>query len=186
MKRSFRRKVNRSNKDRLYTIFAFFIVAPIISVLLAFTIVQNFILPRLSEDQMTSSQILQTKDKEQNDINMNTDIELSDNTETEDLEQNEESNDTEKTSDESTIESTFFSIQLGNFSSLTNAKTFMNELAEKNINECYIIKVDEAYKVFSGQFDIKEEAYDYLEEIRLIYEDAFVNKVSNEDIIFSN
>lgn len=51
MRRTMRRKVTNTGKDRLYTIFAFFIVAPVISIVLAFALVQNVILPRLEEGQ---------------------------------------------------------------------------------------------------------------------------------------
>lgn len=180
MRRTMKRKVTNTGKDRLYTIFAFFIVAPVISIVLAFALVQNVILPRLEEGQKTIS-IMEDelgnnaeKDYELDDDLSSTGNEDSTVADSEDI--TEDNTDL----DEENIETVFYGIQIGNFSSLTNAEAFIKELEENNIQNGYIVNVEGAYKVFSGEFKLKEEAYSYLEKVRELYTDAFVNTVTNK------
>ncbi len=181
MRRTVGRKVNKNNKDRLYTIFAFFIVAPIISIVLAFFLVQNVILPRLSENQKTIDIIEEGLGEEVGkDVGLDINTSINNNEdmlESEPTEEKDESPDDKGGVVEETI---FYSVQVGNFSSITNAEALVKELKEKNINDCYVVNIGESYKVFAGEFHIKDEAYKYLENIRELYEDAFVNMVSNK------
>ena len=184
MRRTMRRKVTNTGKDRLYTIFAFFIVAPIISIVLAFALVQNVILPRLDEGENTISTI----EEGLGDIGENNyelDDEINSNEEGENL-SSEPTEMIDKDSElgaENTVATVFYGIQIGNFSSITNAETFISELKGNNINDGYIVNVGDSYKVFAGEFKTKEDAYGYLESIREKYEDAFVNSVSSKDKI---
>lgn len=184
MRRTMRKKVTNTGKDRLYTIFAFFIVAPIISIVLAFALVQNVILPRLEEGENTISTIEEGLGGiEENNYELDDDFNL--NEDSRDLE-SAPSELTDKDADsgeDNTVATVFYGVQIGNFSSIANADTFINELKGNNINNGYIVKVGDSYKVFAGEFQIKEEAYSYLESIREAYEDAFVNTVSSKDKI---
>ncbi|WIV10567.1 SPOR domain-containing protein [Proteiniborus sp. MB09-C3] len=184
MRRNVRRRVSNTSKDRLYTIFAFFIVAPIISIVLAIVLVQNVILPRLEEGQNAISTIEDNLDKKgMNNLDSNIDSNSAGDKDMSGLEPVDETDQKPESNDENTIETTFYSVQIGNFSSTANAETFIKELKEKNINDGYIVNVGESYKVFAGEFQAKEEAYSYLENIKKLYEDAFVNSVSSKDKI---
>lgn len=180
MRRTMRRKVTNTGKDRLYTIFAFFIVAPVISIVLAFALVQNVILPKLEEGQKTISTI-----EEGLGDNVEKNYELDDDlssTGDEDITaaESEDLTEADSESEEETIETIFYGIQIGNFSSIANAEAFIKELEANNIQNGYIVNVEDSYKVFSGEFKLKEEAYGYLENIREVYADAFVNTVSSK------
>ncbi|WP_352418826.1 SPOR domain-containing protein [Proteiniborus sp.] len=180
MRRNAGRRVNRNNKDRLYTIFAFFVVAPIISIVLAFGLVQNVILPRLAEEQKTINTIeegLGEEEKSDNEFNIDTNI--TDNENVTEVVPTEETQGTAGVIEETT----FYSVQVGNFSSITNAEALVKELKENNINDGYIVNNEESYKVFAGEFQIKDEAYNYLDKIRKLYEDAFVNTLSSKEKI---
>lgn len=182
MRRSFGRKVNKSNKDRLYTIFAFFVIAPIISIVLAFLLVQNVIIPRLDEDQKANSTIEEgISETGEGDIDLNNDTNIADNVDITKPDKPEEIEGSPSSGQVNAEETTFFSVQIGNFSSVTNAQALINDLKENNINDGYIVNVEDSYKVFAGEFQIKEDAYNYLENIREFYEDAFMNTVSSND-----
>jgi len=183
MRRTMRRSIS-NNRDRLYTIFAFFIIAPIISIVLAFALVQNVILPRLDEghNTITTENILDNEIEDEFD---SSNLELIDNEEasvSDSLEEQGEGT-ISQTENKNTIDSIFYGVQVGNFSSIANAELFIKELKANNIDDGYIVNVGDSYKVFTGEFQIKDDAYNYLESIRKLYEDAFVNVVSSEDKI---
>lgn len=184
MRRTRRKRVDKDKKDRLYTIFAFFIVAPIISIVLGFALVQYVILPRLDAEQKAINPIEEKiGEEEKSETKLNIDADISDTEDKSEPEPIEEKNDASNNEEENVKETTFFGVQLGNFSSITNAQVLAKELKENNIDG-YIVSDGNFYRVFAGEFNVKEEAYNYLENIREIYEDAFVNLVSsNEEII---
>ncbi|SCG83774.1 hypothetical protein DW1_2209 [Proteiniborus sp. DW1] len=184
MRRTIRKRVTNTGKDRLYTIFAFFIVAPILSIVLAFALVQNVILPRLDEGQKTISTVDEgLGDKVEKNYGLEGDLSSTVDGETLGTEAIDLTENVSE-SEEETAETTFYGIQIGNFSSITNAEEFIKELKGNNFDNGYIVNVGNSYKVFAGEFKIKEEAYNYLENVREIYEDAFVNTVSSKDKIF--
>ena len=174
-----RSKVTKTGKERFYTIFAFFVIAPIISIVLAFALVQNVILPRLEEGESTISNLEEGLGNI-GDNNYELDNDFSQIEDIEDLESNP--NDlTVKDSDSRNPVTVYYGVQIGNFSSITNAEIFINEIKGNNINNGYIVNIGDTYKVFAGEFQAKEEAYGFLESVREVYEDAFVNVVSSED-----
>lgn len=185
MRRTVKRKVD-NNRDRLYTIFAFFVVAPIISIVLAFVLVQNVILPRLDNGQNVISTIDNNLDNElESDLDSRS-SQLTDNeniSNEDSMEEQSTYTEVSQTEDENTVGSTFYSVQVGNFSSITNAELLVKELKSNNIEDSYIVDLGDSYKVFAGEFQSKDEAYNYLEIIRKLYEDAFVNVVSSKDKI---
>ncbi len=184
MRRTVGRRINKSNKDRLYTIFAFFIVAPIISIVLAFFLVQNVILPRLSEEQKAIGTIEEGLGEEiGKDVDLDIDTSIKDNENMLESETTKEKDEIPDNEDEVVKETIFYGVQIGNFSSITNAEALVKELKEKNINDCYVVNIGESYKVLAGEFHTKDEAYKYLENINKIYEDAFVNTVSDKNKI---
>lgn len=181
MRRTIGRRVNRNKKDRLYTFFAFFVVAPIISIVLAFVLVQNVILPRLAEEQKTIDTVEERLGEGGNDyIDLNSDTSIANNENISESGQTEETGEVSGINEENVEETIFYSIQVGSFSSITNAETLIKELKDNNINDGYIVNVEESYKVFAGEFQIKDEAYNYLENIKKLYGDAFVNTVSSK------
>ncbi|SDZ32223.1 Sporulation related domain-containing protein [Proteiniborus ethanoligenes] len=186
MRRITRTKINKNKKDRLYTIVAFFIAAPIISILLGFFLVQYVILPRLSEGENTLNpiehRVEENKETEADDISNDSVYEDDLNNQIGDTEESSDNTDLvdslPNTGDEEQREVTFYSVQLGNFSSITNAESFIKELKENNIDG-FIIS-NGTFKVFTGEFNSRDDAYKHLEGIKPIYEDAFVNLVSKK------
>ncbi len=183
MRRIPRRKVTNTSKDRLYTIFAFFIVAPIISIVLAFALVQNVILPRLEEQTTISTIDEGLGDKVENSYELEDELNSAGDGESSGKESIDLTDEDLKPKEEDTVATTFYGIQIGNFSSITNAEAFIRELKGNNIEDGYIVNVENSYKVFAGEFEIKEDAYSYLENIRKTYVDAFVNVVSSKNKI---
>lgn len=189
MGRITRTKINKNKKDRLYTIITFFIAAPIISIVLGFFLVQYIILPRLSEEQNTLNpieyRIEENKESEESNSPssvlpsdgaepQNETIDTEDSLEEADLVDNSSNEETEEKKDIS-----FYSIQLGSFSSLANAESFLKELKGNNIDG-YILK-NRTFTVFSGEFNSKEDAYKYLDDIKKLYGDAFIKLVSKKE-----
>ena len=67
----------------------------------------------------------------------------------------------------------FYSAQIGCFSSIENAKVFVQELKGNDISG-YIVKMDDKYKVYSGMFIDREDAQTHKDQVKEIYEDVFV------------
>ncbi|MGF7056518.1 SPOR domain-containing protein [Brassicibacter mesophilus] len=171
MRQTIRRKRHKVKKDRLFTILAFFVVAPIISVLLGFVLVKYMILPRfLPVQKEPTSQIIQDDISNSDDTNFQQNMQDEDNSEQSTQNQNIQLK-------QSKLEGiTLYNIQAGNFSSVENAESLVKELATNGITG-YIVKLD-SYKVFTGTYFNREEADKYLSKVKNTYSDSFVNTFS--------
>jgi len=167
MRQPMRSKRHKVKKDRLFTILAFFVLAPIISVFLGFALVKYMILPRfLPVKEETSLQTLQ-EDIDNKETEFQQDIQNVDNSEQSTQDQNVQTK-------QSKLEGiTLYNIQVGNFSSIENADNIVKELAANGMPG-YVVELD-SYKVFAGTYFNREEADEYLSKVKDIYSDAFVN-----------
>ncbi|WP_427338951.1 SPOR domain-containing protein [Caloranaerobacter sp. DY30410] len=168
MKSSMRKR--RNKKDKLLTIFVFFIIAPIISIIIGILIVQNLILPHFEDIDNTklTNKIENSSSNNKSNENIVKDI------------------DKQKIDDLEKLELTIkgfdlYNIQLGSFSNIENAKTLRKELREKGANG-YIVKISD-YKVFYGTYLNREICDKVLTSIRESYKDAFVNKITVDDFV---
>ncbi|WP_069649205.1 SPOR domain-containing protein [Caloranaerobacter ferrireducens] len=167
--RSSRRK-RKSKKDKLLTIFVFFIIAPVISIAIGILIVQSIIMPHFEDvnDTNLTSKIEDDLSNNESNENIVKDIDK------------QEINDLKKL--ELTIEGfDLYNIQLGSFSNVENAKALRKELREKGVDG-YIVKISD-YKVFYATFLNREICDEVLTSIRESYKDAFVNKITVDDFV---
>ncbi len=154
----------------MLTIFVFFIIAPIISIIIGILIVQNLILPHFEDIDNTklTNKIENSSSNNKSNENIVKDI------------------DKQKIDDLEKLELTIkgfdlYNIQLGSFSNIENAKTLRKELREKGANG-YIVKISD-YKVFYGTYLNREICDKVLTSIRESYKDAFVNKITVDDFV---
>ncbi|KPU27834.1 hypothetical protein TR13x_00280 [Caloranaerobacter sp. TR13] len=167
--RSSRRK-KKSKKDKLLTIFVFFILAPIISIAIGILIVQNIILPHFEDISATKPLSEVENGLSNNETNENV-VKDVDKQEIDDLKNLE-----------LTVEGfDLYNIQLGSFSNIENAKALRKELREKEVDG-YIVKISN-YKVFYGTFLNREICDKVLMSVRESYKDAFVNKITVDNLV---
>ncbi len=70
----------------------------------------------------------------------------------------------------------FFTIQIGSFSSLSNAEKYRKEANKKLNRETFIIKEGKLYKVFVGKYKTHKEAETNIKDVIKEYKDAFIIK----------
>lgn len=177
MRNSIRRKRHRMEKDRLVTFIAFFVVAPLISIVLGFAIVKFLVIPTFLPVQDETNQLTN-----QGDINDNID-----GFEQEEYQPNyEEDNNQNETTQvkQSEIEGiVLYNLQVGNFSSEENANNLIKELNSKEMLG-YLVKGD-SYIVFAGTYLTRAEADKYLPEVKISYNDAFISTFSLQDKVIT-
>ncbi|SHH61224.1 Sporulation related domain-containing protein [Caloranaerobacter azorensis DSM 13643] len=167
-----RKRGNR--KDKLLTIFIFFVVAPIISIVIGVFIVQKFILPHFEDinDNKPISKIESSSNKDKNNENI--------------IIKDKDKRDKQEIDDSRELELTIegfdlYNVQLGSFSNIENAKKLRKELRDKGANG-YIVKIGN-YKVFYGTYLNRKMCDKVLTNIRKLYKDAFVNKIVVDDFV---
>ncbi len=169
MRQTIRRR-HKVKKDRLATFLAFFVMAPIISILIGLALVKYIILPRFLPVQNENATEIMQDDMINSDVLLQQDVQ----------EANTNQQNTEKSSvqiNQTKAEGiTLYNIQVGNFSNIENAQTLANELIDKGLPG-YIIKLD-MYKVFVGTYSTRQEADKYLAKVKDVYSDAFINTFS--------
>lgn len=167
--RNLRRK-RKSKKDKLLTIFVFFILAPVISIVIGILIVQNIILPHFEDVNDTKRSIKIEDNLSNNERNENIAKDI----------------DKQKIDDLKKLELRIegfdlYNIQLGSFSNIENAMNLRKELRGNGVDG-YIVKIND-YKVFYGTFLNREICDKILTSIRESYKDAFVNKITINDLV---
>ncbi len=70
----------------------------------------------------------------------------------------------------------FYTIQIGSFSSLSNAEKYRKEANKKLNKETFIIKEGKLYKVFVGKYKNHKEAENNIKDVIKEYKDAFIIK----------
>lgn len=149
---------NNSPKDKLTIFITFFVIAPLVSISLAYLVVNHVIVPCFIEQKVEIKEEIPpynaTADVHEN-INNNKDVEIPE------LEY--------KINDIG-----FCSVQVGSFNDINNAKTIIQDMKNNNIAG-FIVKIKDSYKVYSGVFTNEEHARKHKEELKKNYNDAFIS-----------
>ncbi|EOC99845.1 SPOR domain-containing protein [Caldisalinibacter kiritimatiensis] len=169
MRRSRRSRKKLNNKNKVITVLAFFVFAPTVAVILGLALVKYFIYPIFTNEELSINKDRGQQVQETNANSTNT------------IENKEDSNTETADSEELQLEKTLvingvniFNVQVGSFSDIKNAGNLIKDMEEKGL--CgYIIKADTNYKVFAGSFYNREEADEYIKEIKKYYKDSFIN-----------
>lgn len=163
MRRSIRKRKSQNRKDKLISFLAFFVFAPTVSIFLSILLIKYIILPQFSQDVGVNKETPSLTNEKQSN--------------SEDIQIDDSSNFTE-TENNSTFELNrdsivIYNIQVGSFNEITNAEQLIDQMEKKGLGG-YVVKTDN-YKVFAGSFYTREEADEYLPQIRESYEDVFVS-----------
>lgn len=153
--------------DKLRMVIAFFVIAPVISITLAYFGVNYFLMPKLGQGNIQSCEQEEYFEQE---IEDNTGSNLENNEAVEYNFAQEDNNTSSKKIDDIS----FFTVQMGCFSTIENAKVFVSELKENDIS-AFVVKVGENFKVYSGVFTSKTQADVRKEQIKKNYNDVFVS-----------
>lgn len=160
-----RRGSERQNVNKWTNFLIFFVLAPIVAILLTIGLFKYLILPQfLPEDD---------KDANNNQIEQETDNPNS-------TDENDNSNSNEENNGQLSMYTLdgmdLFSVQIGSFGSKENAEKLVEQLKENGLDG-YLIEKD-SYKVFAGTFFSRQEADVYLIKVREYYSDAFIKSFS--------
>ncbi|MBS4535959.1 SPOR domain-containing protein [Clostridium sp. D2Q-14] len=136
----------KTKKDKLIYIIIFGIISPIVSIILAFFLVNYIVHPNFLSHTDDSTMNTQALEQEHEFSNGEIGMEIIN----------------------------IFNIQTGSFTDLENAKTLVEKLNKKDI-PAYIIKSDN-YKVFSGTFFKKVDAEEYEQYLNQKIEKTFINE----------
>lgn len=158
--------------EKMINFLAFFVFAPIVAILIGTALVRYIILPQFSNTQKTNDDTVTNSEvfNEDNELDAESPI-------------NEISDDELLNTQNITIDGlSIYNIQLGSFSTRENAINFANKLLSEGIYS-YVVDLD-GYKVFGGSYFTREEAEDYLKEIKKYYEDSFISTmdIKNKEI----
>lgn len=152
---------SRSSSGKMNNVIIFFVLAPIVAILITVGLFKYLILPYISSDDNPSnvSEEIPSDDNnpQGNNITDKDNPDITDSYITLELEG-----------------LTLFNVQLGSFSSKENAQTLVDKLLENGING-YLVDSN-GYKVYAGRFFSRGEAEKYRDELKDTYSDAFIKE----------
>ncbi len=157
-----RRNRNTKNLGKWRNVIIFFIIAPIVAILITIGLFRYLILPYIVSDDNPDN-INQDKQNNEDDSGQGDD--------------NNNDQDSDITDPIITLRldgMSLFNVQLGSFSSKENAQSLVNQLKEKDIN-AYVVDSD-SFKVFAGTFFSRTEAERYKDKLKNTYKDAFLKE----------
>ena len=155
---------NKKNLGKWRNIIIFFIIAPIVAILITTGLFRYLILPYIVSDDNPDNI---NQDKQNNE----------DDSPKSDKNNNQDNQDSDITDPTMTLRldgMSLFNVQLGSFSSKENAESLVSQLKEKEIN-AYIVDSD-SFKVFAGTFFSRREAEKYKDKLKNTYTDAFLKE----------
>ncbi|MTI68788.1 MAG: SPOR domain-containing protein [Firmicutes bacterium] len=158
MRGSRRNREGYKKRDKLIKFLTFFVIAPAIGIIFGIGLVNYVILPRFNSD--VNKNITEVKE------------ELGKETITDNKVGNKEENNIKKELKIKDVN--IYSIQVGSFSELENAKNFLNKVKQSGFSG-YILKM-ENYKLYLGSFLDRKKADEFLDSIDISFEDVFVNE----------
>lgn len=167
--RSSRGRRNRRDGGGAYSYLLIFVIGPIVSIILGAGVVKYVILPQFVPKEDTSNPVSHENTLEDHSLNYD------------DEEYSEETTELEKsTFSLNSLE--LHGIQIGNFSTMENAKTLVEELSKNKLSG-YIVAKD-GYRVLVGSYFTRQKADEKIDEIRKTYSDAFVStaQIKGENI----
>ncbi|WP_026893768.1 SPOR domain-containing protein [Clostridiisalibacter paucivorans] len=149
MRLSRKNRKRYSRRDKLVNFLLFFIIAPLVSVMIAFGLVKHVLLPNIDKEVDEKTEISEVKDESKSKDNDKEVYEFKD--------------------------LVLYSIQTGSFDDIENGKLLVKEMNSKQIPG-FILEVDNDYKVFAGTFLDREEAERYNVYVKGILKDSFINE----------
>ncbi len=159
-----RTRRSRKSSGNWGNIIIFFVLAPILAILIAVGLYKYLLLPYIEpNDNPSNIEVGTSNDENNSQINNSYD-----------------NNDTESPNNTESFVTlklkglTLFNVQLGSFSSKENAQTLVDELKDKEING-YMFDSN-GFKVFAGTFFTRGEAEKYRDELKNTYSDAFIKE----------
>ncbi|WDV44708.1 SPOR domain-containing protein [Clostridiaceae bacterium M8S5] len=163
----FQNRFKDNGKDKLTNFVVFFIIAPLVSITFAYFAVNHFIMPKLENKAETINQSLQENQDKDEDVTTSFPAPQP--------EETQDGQDIKNYSQECKFKNVdFFSVQVGSFSSLENAKIFLEQMKD-NLVSGFIVKVEESYKVYSGVFTDRNDANTHKDKVKEKYTDAFIS-----------
>lgn len=156
-----RGRKSRRNLGKWGNIIIFFVMAPIVAILITAGLFKFLISPYIVSDD--NEQVIQNEEDN-----------LDQDTTNGDINNNGNSTDTDDTITLKLDGMSMFNVQVGSFSSKENAQVLVDELKQNEING-YMVNKD-GYKVFAGTFFSRGEAEKYRDDLKNTYSDAFLKE----------
>lgn len=164
------RRKNKSTKDKLNKFMFSFVIAPIIGIVLGIFLVTQWVIP-----------FLDNNDIGQEAVNPDDSLIEDDDKESKDHDDKEQGGESEVEYKELSLDNyNLYNVQVGSFSSLDNAKIFLEEINNKKLGG-YILKIND-YKIFIGSYLNRTDAESVLKNTKEIYPEAFISEKMIESL----
>lgn len=160
------RRKNKLTKDKLNKLMSSFVIAPVIGIVLGIFLVSKFFIPFLDNNDIgqevgkIDDSLIDQDDKEKDDKDQA------------DKDQGDKS--TVEYKELGLDDFNLYNVQVGSFSSLENAKIFLEEINNKKLGG-YILKIND-YKIFIGSYLDRTDAESVLKNTKEIYPEAFISE----------